>query len=51
VLDVLETSVGQAGPLLMAYRGLPDQRAQALEMLEIELRQAHDAVQSLRARL
>jgi hypothetical protein len=51
VYDVLETSVGNAGPLMLAYRGLPEQREQALAMLEIELRQAHDAVQSLRNRL
>ena len=51
VFDVLETCLGNSGPLLMAYRGLPEQRAAALAMLETELRQAHDAVQSLRSRL
>jgi len=51
VFDVLESNLGNAGPLLTAYRGLPEQRAQALEMMEIVLREAHDAVQSLRSRL
>lgn len=51
VFDVLESNLSNTGPLLMAYRALPEQREQAMAMLEVVLREAHDAVQSLRSRL
>lgn len=51
LFDVLETCLGSTGPLLQAYRTFPERREETLAILEIELRQAHEALQSLRSRL
>lgn len=50
VFEVLETSISEAGALIQRYRSQPDQQDLNLGLLEVELRQAHLAVQSLRRR-
>lgn len=50
VFDLLETSVSETTVLIQRYRSQPDAQDLNLSLLEVELRQAHLAVQSLRRR-